>query len=259
MSARAALRTCLRGLVPLLATLSWCQGGTVPPPVTQAWALPPLVPVPLAPPGRPETILAMATEVPFMLLADPIAATGSGLGVRMFQSQGDHRQVILVRLSYSAAVKSGALAKAPAALRRAMIADFMVTWGDGFAVLPCARAMVDGREGEAGVLVETAGQRPVGKIFATTDEEGATLVSVCAWDLFSAATIADVIEDHWDWLAFLPRSSRTILDAPFGGYRAAGMTKGEILQCISREMYKAGYFPSDHGTNPTWTSRSVGN
>jgi hypothetical protein len=136
------------------------------------------VPLPKDLRGGPETILTLATEVPLLPLASPTPPAESSLGVRIFQAQGQTQQVVLVRIAFSSAAKAGALERTPADLRRAMIADFMATWGEGFSVLDYDRITLDGREGERGVLTATGDRTPIGEIFATTDLEGVTLVSI---------------------------------------------------------------------------------
>lgn len=74
-----------------------------------------------------------------------------------------------------------------------------------------------------------------------------------AWDLFTQDVLAGVFAMNRNWLQFLPRSSKTVLNVLFPRFDSAGMTEVEILSCISREIFDAGYRPSNRGINPIWT------
>lgn len=74
-----------------------------------------------------------------------------------------------------------------------------------------------------------------------------------SWVLFGEVSLASTISENSNWLQVMSRSSSKVREVLFPHYRAAGMSRDEILQRISRGMFDAGYTPSNHGPNPTWT------
>lgn len=73
------------------------------------------------------------------------------------------------------------------------------------------------------------------------------------WNPFGEGEIAAHIALNSEWLRYTPRSTAKVRKELFPQFRATGMSMDKLLVRISHVLFDAGYTPSNHGPNPTWT------
>lgn len=74
-----------------------------------------------------------------------------------------------------------------------------------------------------------------------------------AVEIFMDGLVHERIHLNSEWLQFSPRSSNQIDGALFPCYALGGMEPEDVRTLLNRAMWDAGYEPSNHGHNPTWT------
>lgn len=77
-----------------------------------------------------------------------------------------------------------------------------------------------------------------------------------AWNPFGGGEIAAQIALNSEWLTYAPRSTAKVRKELFPQFQATGMSMDKLLVRISRALFDAGYTPSNHGPNPTWSCAS---
>ncbi len=73
------------------------------------------------------------------------------------------------------------------------------------------------------------------------------------WNPFGGGEIAAHIALNSEWLQDQSRTTAVVRKELFPQFRATGMSMDKLLVRISRSLFDAGYTPSNHGPNPTWS------
>lgn len=72
-------------------------------------------------------------------------------------------------------------------------------------------------------------------------------------EVFRPDALARHLDRNQDWLQARPRSSNRIDTSLFPSYALGGMEREEVRASLNAALWDAGYRPSDHSDNPTWS------